>query len=146
MQPSVADYTETVVTEDRVKEGRFWQSIGCLMLVFAVVSFTVSMCVTNFNVVQKQMEQVVRWKSQLPMKCTEDVADECNPDWFYNFQIASGMVYPPRYNKFYLFNVANKAAVLTGARPILQESGPYVFREMEARVNIVFNADNSEVT
>lgn len=43
---------------------------------------------------------------------------------------------PPAYifRKFYMFNVTNPSDVLKGKKPVLQELGPYVYREvMEKR-------------
>lgn len=52
----------------------------------------------------------------------------------------------PIYMKFHFFNVTNVNDVMTGEKPIVEEVGPYVYRELREKVNITFNEDNSEVS
>ena len=52
----------------------------------------------------------------------------------------------PIYMNFHFFNVTNVDEVLAGEKPVLEEQGPYVYREKREKVNIEFNEDNSEVS
>jgi len=52
----------------------------------------------------------------------------------------------PIYMKFHFFNVTNVDAVMEGAKPVVQEVGPYVYREQREKVDITFNEDQSEVS
>merc|ERR1711970_1447086 len=48
--------------------------------------------------------------------------------------------------KFHFFNVTNLDEVMMGAKPNVEEVGPYVYDEKREKVNIAFNEDNSEVS
>ena len=54
--------------------------------------------------------------------------------------------------KLYYFNVTNYQEIenrkpgTPGPKPVLEEIGPYVFREWHLKENIVWNDDNSTVT
>ncbi|MCH8907292.1 MAG: hypothetical protein IH840_09405, partial [Candidatus Heimdallarchaeota archaeon] len=52
----------------------------------------------------------------------------------------------PRYKTYYFWNLTNAAAYLTGADPVMKEIGPYVFRQFDRKIQVEFNADNTEVT
>jgi len=52
----------------------------------------------------------------------------------------------PIYMNFYFFNVTNTQGVLEGEKPIVNERGPYVYREQREKVNISFNEDQSTVS
>lgn len=52
----------------------------------------------------------------------------------------------PIYMKFHFFNVTNVDDVMAGAKPIVNEVGPYVYLEKREKTNITFNDDNSEVS
>lgn len=49
----------------------------------------------------------------------------------------------PLILKVYLFNITNAEAFEKGAKPDLQECGPYVWREYHEKKNITFNANNT---
>lgn len=51
----------------------------------------------------------------------------------------------PLILKLYLFNLTNPEQFKRGAKPVLQECGPYVWREYHEKMNVTFNA-NSTVT
>ncbi|VDL90380.1 unnamed protein product [Schistocephalus solidus] len=42
----------------------------------------------------------------------------------------------------YLFNITNRKEILAGAKPRVQEIGPYVYREKREKTNITFAGDN----
>jgi len=52
----------------------------------------------------------------------------------------------PIFMNFYFFNVTNVDEVMAGEKPVLEEKGPYVYREKREKVNITFNEDESEVS
>ncbi|XP_063223832.1 sensory neuron membrane protein 1-like [Bacillus rossius redtenbacheri] len=52
----------------------------------------------------------------------------------------------PLVAKFYLFNVTNPAEVQSGARPVLQEVGPYVYDEYLEKVNIEKHQDSGTIS
>lgn len=47
----------------------------------------------------------------------------------------------PIWYKVYVWNTTNPTEVLKGEKPILQEIGPYVYRDMKAYFNITFGTD-----
>jgi scavenger receptor class B protein 1 len=46
------------------------------------------------------------------------------------------------YRKYYFFNVVNAKEVLKGKKPNLVQCGPYIYREVLEKKNIVFNGKN----
>lgn len=52
----------------------------------------------------------------------------------------------PIYTKFYIFNVTNPEQVLDLQKPILEELGPYTFRESREKVDIIWNNNNGTVS
>lgn len=51
----------------------------------------------------------------------------------------------PAYLKFYFFNVTNKDDVNNGSKPILQELGPYVFREEKLKIITAWHEETGSV-
>lgn len=49
----------------------------------------------------------------------------------------------PMLLKMYLFNLTNPEQFKNGKKPILQECGPYVWREYHEKVNVTFNSNNT---
>ena len=50
----------------------------------------------------------------------------------------------PIYMKVYFFSMLNAEAFTElGERPVLEERGPYTFRQVEKKVNIVWHEDNT---
>lgn len=49
----------------------------------------------------------------------------------------------PLYIRFYLFNLTNPDEFTNGAKPVLQEVGPYVYREFHEKINITFNPNDT---
>ena len=154
-QPSVAEYTESTITEERVLEGRFWQRVGFFLLLTALCSFSVSMYATSYDLVNVNAERLIREKCDLPVKewaptgtgaATCDYHDEaaCTKK-LAAFTENYGRLYLPKYNEYYLFNVRNAAMVESDmAKPDLKEMGPYVFMEMIMRVDVSFNVAGND--
>lgn len=44
------------------------------------------------------------------------------------------------------FNITNPDQVLQGAKPVLQEVGPYIYREHRRKLNMVFSSNGEEVS
>lgn len=53
---------------------------------------------------------------------------------------------PPIYMKFYFFNVTNPLEILDGEKPVVDEIGPYVYREYRPKENIEFLENGTEVS
>ncbi|XP_037991073.1 lysosome membrane protein 2 isoform X1 [Motacilla alba alba] len=53
---------------------------------------------------------------------------------------------PPVYMQFYFFNVTNPLEVLQGATPLVEEIGPYTYREYRPRVHIQFLDNGTKVS
>lgn len=51
----------------------------------------------------------------------------------------------PIYLRFYLFNITNPEEFAAGGMAVLEEVGPYVYRELHEKMNMTFN-DNDTVT
>jgi hypothetical protein len=144
-QPSVADYTESSITNDRVNEGRFWQCVGVGLLLLALVSFSVSVYTTNNDLVNKKADRLVRSKVDMVGLCTTKTGEWCSQDsdkFVFNY----GNLNTPKYNKIYLFNVINPSVVINGGKPVLEERGPYVFKEMTIRSDVVISDDKATVS
>ncbi|EZA51413.1 protein croquemort isoform X2 [Ooceraea biroi] len=52
----------------------------------------------------------------------------------------------PMYFKFYMFNWTNAELFRAGVKPHFEEMGPYVFREIDYKVNEVWNDNDGTVT
>src|SRR5690606_35556958 len=54
---------------------------------------------------------------------------------------------PLPLSKFYVFNVTNLPDVLAGTDlPIVQEVGPYIYKQVDDKVDVVFYDDGNEVS
>lgn len=45
---------------------------------------------------------------------------------------------PAEYYKFYVFNITNAADIPGGAKPVVEEIGPYVYRQIKEKLNVQF--------
>jgi len=52
----------------------------------------------------------------------------------------------PIFIKFHFFNVTNVDQILEGQKPVVEEIGPYVYREVRHKDNISFNDGDTEVS
>ncbi|MCY3415128.1 MAG: hypothetical protein INQ03_25980 [Candidatus Heimdallarchaeota archaeon] len=50
----------------------------------------------------------------------------------------------PLYKKYYLWDLTNPDAFLAGSKPIMEEKGPYVYRQYDRKIDVSF--DDDEVT
>lgn len=50
------------------------------------------------------------------------------------------------YSRFYFFNITNSRQVLNGAKPILNQVGPFTFLKKLSRNVIGYNDDHEELT
>ncbi|KZC14662.1 Protein croquemort, partial [Dufourea novaeangliae] len=54
---------------------------------------------------------------------------------------------PPMYMKIHFFNWTNpEELTVSGKKPILEELGPYVFREIRQKANVTFHPENNTVS
>ncbi|CAI8026532.1 Lysosome membrane protein 2, partial [Geodia barretti] len=51
----------------------------------------------------------------------------------------------PLYTKFYFFNVTNSDQILAGAKPVVTQVGPYVYREWRTKTNLTWNGNETVV-
>lgn len=52
----------------------------------------------------------------------------------------------PVYMQFIMFNLTNGEEVKTGAKPVVEEVGPFSYREDRVRMNLTWSADNKQLT
>jgi len=52
----------------------------------------------------------------------------------------------PLFMKFYLWNITNPDEIIQGANPIVEEFGPYAYREYNTFFNVSWNGDETEVS
>lgn len=52
----------------------------------------------------------------------------------------------PVFFSFYVFNLTNPSAVLSGSKPVFQEVGPFVYREARDRIHVVFSNETPPET
>lgn len=52
----------------------------------------------------------------------------------------------PIFMQFYLFNLTNKEEVLEGAKPVLQQVGPYTYAEKQLKYDLKFDDEKGTVT
>lgn len=52
---------------------------------------------------------------------------------------------PPVYMQFYFFNVTNPLEVLDGDRPVVEEKGPYTYREYRPREEVTFLDNGTKI-
>uniref|UniRef100_A0A5F9CZA0 Scavenger receptor class B member 2 n=1 Tax=Oryctolagus cuniculus TaxID=9986 RepID=A0A5F9CZA0_RABIT len=52
----------------------------------------------------------------------------------------------PVYTQFYFFNVTNPEEILRGEKPLLQEVGPYTYRELRNKANIQFGDNGTTIS
>ncbi|XP_072261661.1 lysosome membrane protein 2 [Pyxicephalus adspersus] len=53
---------------------------------------------------------------------------------------------PPIYMTFYFFNVTNPLEIMEGEKPVVDEIGPYVYREYRPKENVEFLENGTEVS
>ncbi|KAG8454271.1 hypothetical protein GDO86_000786 [Hymenochirus boettgeri] len=101
---------------------------GTFSVLLLVVSIVLLVAHTFMNIVDVQVKQATVLKNG-----TEVYEDWVSPP-------------PPVYMQFYFFNVTNPEEVLTGEKPIVEEIGPYTYREYRPRENIDFHENGTEVS
>lgn len=52
----------------------------------------------------------------------------------------------PVYIQFYFFNVTNPEEILQGEIPLLEEVGPYTYRELRNKANIQFGENGTTIS
>ncbi len=63
--------------------------------------------------------------------------DKNYQDWLKNTDADD----PPKYKKYYFWNLTNPDEVLTGNKPVYEEVGPYVYRQYDIKFNVEFSGD-----
>ncbi|XP_063314766.1 lysosome membrane protein 2 [Pelobates fuscus] len=101
---------------------------GTLSLLLLIVSIALLIAHTFMGIVEEKIKQATVLKNG-----TEVYEDWVNPP-------------PPIYMQFYFYNVSNPLEVLSGEAPVLQEVGPYTYREYRIRENIVFHENGTTVS
>ncbi|KAM4810063.1 lysosome membrane protein 2 [Rhinophrynus dorsalis] len=101
---------------------------GSLSVLFLIVSIALLVAHTFMDAVERQIKQATVLKNG-----TEVYENWVNPP-------------PPIYMQFYFFNVTNPLEVMNGEKPVVDEVGPYTYREYRPRENIEFHENGSEVS
>ncbi|MFX0017266.1 MAG: hypothetical protein ACFFBT_07600 [Promethearchaeota archaeon] len=110
------------------------------IITIILLAFGVALMPTGFllhNFIQTEIEKGIAEEIRIP-----GPNDPGYNEWISND-------YPdaiPEYRKFYMWNLSNPAQFLTGNRPILEEIGPYVFREYTTKYEVSYSAKLDEVT
>ncbi|KAM8938671.1 lysosome membrane protein 2 [Pelodytes ibericus] len=101
---------------------------GSLSLLFLIVSIALLITHTFMDTVERKVKQATVLKNG-----TETYENWVDPP-------------PPIYMQFYFFNVTNPLEILSGEKPVLQEVGPYTYREYRIRENITFLDNGTAVS
>ncbi|XP_053317639.1 lysosome membrane protein 2 [Spea bombifrons] len=101
---------------------------GTLSLLLLIVSIALLISHTFMDTVERRVKQATVLKNG-----TEVYEDWINPP-------------PPIYMQFYFFNVTNPLEILSGEKPIVQEIGPYTYREYRPRENVSFLDNGTAVS
>lgn len=101
---------------------------GILSLILLIVSIVLLVAHTFMEIVESEVKKVTVLKNG-----TEAYDAWANPP-------------PPIYMEFYFFNVTNPVEVLDGEKPVVDEIGPYVYREYRPKENITFLENGTEVS
>ncbi|XP_063775849.1 lysosome membrane protein 2 [Pseudophryne corroboree] len=103
-------------------------SCGALSLLLLVVSIALLVAHTFMDAVEKEVKQAVVLKNG-----TDVFKEWIDPS-------------PPIYMQFYFFNVTNPLEVLDGEKPVVDEIGPYTYREYRPKEDIEFLENATEVS
>ncbi|KAM9331139.1 lysosome membrane protein 2 [Gastrophryne carolinensis] len=101
---------------------------GSLSLVLLITSVVLLVAHTFMGMVESQVK-----KATVLQNGTEVFNSWANPP-------------PPIFMKFYFFNVTNPQEVLSGEKPVVDEIGPYVYREYQTKEDIEFLRNGTEVS
>ncbi|XP_040273892.1 lysosome membrane protein 2 isoform X2 [Bufo bufo] len=103
-------------------------SCGALSLLLLIVSVVLLLAHTFMETVEGQVKKATVLKNG-----TEVFNNWVNPP-------------PPIYMQFYFFNVTNPLEVLDGEKPVVDEIGPYTYREYRPKEDIEFLENGTEVS
>ncbi|XP_075058842.1 lysosome membrane protein 2 [Mixophyes fleayi] len=103
-------------------------SCGALSLLLLIASIALLVAHTFMDTVEKEVKKTIVLKNG-----TEVFKDWINPS-------------PPIYMQFYFFNVTNPMEVLAGEKPVVDEIGPYTYREYRPKEDIEFLENGTEVS
>ncbi|MFX0180497.1 MAG: hypothetical protein ACFE78_09910 [Candidatus Hodarchaeota archaeon] len=106
-----------------------------ILLVFGVGLIPTGFLLNNF--IQTEIEKGIAQEVKIP-----GPNDPGYDEWISNDY--SDAI--PEYRKFYMWNLSNPAQFLMGKKPILEEIGPYVFREYTTKYDVSYSAKLDEVT
>lgn len=101
---------------------------GALSLLLLIVSVVLLLAHTFMDSVEREVKKATILKNG-----TEVFNDWVNPP-------------PPIYMQFYFFNVTNPLEVLDGEKPVVDEIGPYTYREYRPKEDIEFLENDTEVS
>ncbi|XP_077132234.1 lysosome membrane protein 2 [Ranitomeya variabilis] len=106
---------------------RVMYSCGALSLLLLIISIVLLVAHTFMDMVETEVKKATVLKNG-----TEVFNDWVNPP-------------PPIYMQFYFFNVTNPLEVLGGEKPVVDEIGPYTYREYRPKENVEFLRNGTEV-
>ncbi|XP_075716853.1 lysosome membrane protein 2 [Rhinoderma darwinii] len=101
---------------------------GALSLLLLIISIVLLVAHTFMDTVERQVKKATVLKNG-----TEVFNDWVNPS-------------PPIYMQFYFFNVTNPLEVLDGEKPVVDEIGPYTYREYRSKEDVEFLENGTEVS
>ncbi|KAM4709131.1 lysosome membrane protein 2 [Discoglossus pictus] len=101
---------------------------GTISLLLLIVSIALLVAHTFMETVERKVKQATILKNG-----TEAYEDWVNPP-------------PPIYMQFYFFNVTNPLEVLDGETPMVNEIGPYTYREYRPKEAVEFYNNGTEVS
>ncbi|XP_071972393.1 lysosome membrane protein 2 [Engystomops pustulosus] len=103
-------------------------SCGALSLLLLIVSIVLLVAHTFMDTVEREVKKATVLKNG-----TDIFNDWTNPP-------------PPIYMQFYFFNVTNPMEVLNGEKPVVDEIGPYTYREYRPKEDVEFLENGTEVS
>ena len=136
--PSVKDYTESEITDERITEGQCHIYFGYVLMLFACIVFSTSMWAYGDESIEAKVQRMVKYRTLV-----ESYESRNFESFRYNLQPNAKVL-----NKFYLFHIMNGEDFLDGkvSSPSFVEKGPYVYKEFMLRAHIEFSADKNQIS
>ncbi|MHA1988956.1 MAG: hypothetical protein ACW98D_20240, partial [Promethearchaeota archaeon] len=108
---------------------------GLLILAFGISMIPTSLVIDNM--IQDEIDEAIADQVTVP-----DPDDDDYDEWLSNDHKDA----IPYYSNFNMWNLTNQMEYLTGAKPVYEEVGPYVFRDYTKKYNVRFSDDGEEVS
>jgi hypothetical protein len=122
-------------TVDKTQPSKRIAIIAFLILTLGIAMLPTSLIINN--VIATEIDKGIEEQITVPDRQDEDYNEWKSNDY-------KGAI--PIYTKFYIWNLTNPEATLSGKKPFFEELGPYRFREYSYKYNIKFDDDEDEVS